>query len=162
MASGHNGGRDRVISEQAEKTREEIRRLHKNDLIFAGLLVVLIALTAVNLVTMKRLYNSEKVEVVIPQTAAPAASQSVTAAAPAADRAVTAAASDPPGDTALVNINTAGIEELKTLPGIGDARAADIIAWRDLNGAFPTVGSITEVPGIGDAIFEQIRDMITV
>lgn len=64
--------------------------------------------------------------------------------------------------SAAVNINTATAEELQTLPGIGETKAAAIIEYRETHGAFGDVSEITNVNGIGDAIFGQIRGKITV
>lgn len=61
----------------------------------------------------------------------------------------------------LVNINTAGLEELDTLPGIGPSTAQNIIDYRETNGPFATLEEIMEVPGIGEAKFNQIKDLIT-
>lgn len=66
------------------------------------------------------------------------------------------------GKMALVNINTAGIDELDTLPGIGEATARDIIAYRDKYGGFDTIEDIMKVPRIKQNRFESIRDYITV
>ncbi len=62
----------------------------------------------------------------------------------------------------LVNINTAGVDELDTLPGIGEATARDIIAYRDKFGGFGIIEDIMKVPRIKDNRFEGIRDYITV
>ena len=61
-----------------------------------------------------------------------------------------------------VNINTADAAQLMTLKGIGEARAADIIAYRDSKGPFQSIEDIMKVPGIKDAAFEKIKDDITV
>lgn len=61
-----------------------------------------------------------------------------------------------------VNINTAGVEELDTLPGIGPATAQSILDYRDANGPFATIEDIMNVSGIGPAKFGQIKDLITV
>jgi competence ComEA-like helix-hairpin-helix protein len=66
------------------------------------------------------------------------------------------------GASGLININTAGIEELKTLWGINDVRAERIIAYREANGPFQTIEEIVDVSGIGFGIFGQIEDDITV
>lgn len=64
--------------------------------------------------------------------------------------------------TTLINLNTATAEELNTLPGIGPARAQAIITYREEQGEFYTIEQVMEVDGIGEGIFEQIREFITV
>lgn len=64
--------------------------------------------------------------------------------------------------TALVNVNTATLAELDTLPGIGPSTAQKIIDYREHNGPFATIEEIVEVSGIGPAKFEQIKELITV
>ena len=66
---------------------------------------------------------------------------------------------EPPG---LIDINTANAEQLDQLPGIGPAKSAEIIAYRQKNGAFDKIEDIQNVSGIGPAIFENIQDLITV
>ena len=61
----------------------------------------------------------------------------------------------------LVNINTAGVDELKTLSGIGDSRASDIVAYREANGPFGSIEEIMNVSGIGESIFNKIKPYIT-
>ena len=62
----------------------------------------------------------------------------------------------------LVNINTASSKELQTLPGIGEAKADAIIAYREEHGDFDDISRIMNVSGIGEGIFENIREHITV
>ena len=64
--------------------------------------------------------------------------------------------------TGLININTANQEKLESLPEIGPYLAGEIIAYREANGPFKTVDELTNVTGIGTAILETIRDLITV
>ena len=64
--------------------------------------------------------------------------------------------------TQLVDLNTADAETLQTLPGIGPAKAAAIIAYREEHGPFRIVEDITNVSGIGEGILSQIIDYITV
>ena len=66
-----------------------------------------------------------------------------------------------PSEAALININTATSEELQALSGIGEAKAAAIIAYREEHGAFKNISEIMNVSGIGEKMFENIRDSIT-
>ncbi|RHO57489.1 hypothetical protein DW094_02110 [Ruminococcaceae bacterium AM07-15] len=61
-----------------------------------------------------------------------------------------------------VNINKAGEEELCQLPQIGPARAKNILEYREKHGPFASIEEIRAVSGIGDGIFQQIREHITV
>jgi len=67
-----------------------------------------------------------------------------------------------PDDPDIVNINTASVEELKTLRGLDDVKAKAIIAYRECYGDFVSIYDIRRVDGIGDIVFEGIRDYITV
>ena len=61
-----------------------------------------------------------------------------------------------------VDVNTASLEELMTLPGIGEKRAADIIAEREANGPYRFPEDLTRVSGIGESIVAGLIDYITV
>ena len=63
---------------------------------------------------------------------------------------------------ALVNLNTADLAALETLPGVGPSIAAAIIGYRGEHGAFSRVESLLEVPGIGEAKLEQLAPLVTV
>ena len=56
-----------------------------------------------------------------------------------------------------INVNTADAYDLQRLPGIGEKRAQDIIAWREEHGPFQTLEELTEVSGIGPVILENLR-----
>ncbi len=62
----------------------------------------------------------------------------------------------------LVNINTASAEELCNLPGIGESRAADIIAYREEQGGFSCIEDIMLVSGIKEGMFKKLKNMIYV
>ena len=62
----------------------------------------------------------------------------------------------------VVNINTADIERLCTLSGIGKSRAEGIIAYRNEHGSFESIEDIMNVPGIKEASFQKIKDKICV
>ena len=61
-----------------------------------------------------------------------------------------------------VNINTANKDRLMTIPGIGSAKADNIINYRKTNGFFKKIEDIKNVDGIGDAIYNSIKEYITV
>lgn len=62
----------------------------------------------------------------------------------------------------LININTGGIGELIKINGVGEAKAKNIIDYREKNGAFKTIEEIKNIDGIGDKTFEKIKDTISV
>lgn len=64
--------------------------------------------------------------------------------------------------SSLININTATIDELDALPGIGYSVAGKIVDYRMTNGNFKDIEDIKEVSGIGDVIYDQIKDLITI
>ncbi|MBQ6216338.1 MAG: helix-hairpin-helix domain-containing protein [Erysipelotrichaceae bacterium] len=61
----------------------------------------------------------------------------------------------------LISINSAGLEELCMLPGVGPAIAERIIAYRDENAGFKSLADIMNVKGIGKATYEKIKGYIT-
>ncbi len=65
-------------------------------------------------------------------------------------------------ETSMVSINQGTKEQLMTLPGIGEAKAEDIITYREENGLFEKIEDIMNVSGIGEAVFAKIKDYITV
>ncbi|MCL3836535.1 helix-hairpin-helix domain-containing protein [Aeromicrobium duanguangcaii] len=86
------------------------------------------------------------------------------APAPAAGAPGTGSGSSPaPGGPAgQVNLNTADLVALDTLPGVGPVTAEAIVAWRDENGPFRSVDDLLDVKGIGEATLAELRDRVTV
>ncbi|WP_284229226.1 ComEA family DNA-binding protein [Arenivirga flava] len=75
----------------------------------------------------------------------------------------------PPGGAAagtaaggLVNLNTADLAALDTLPRVGPSTAQKILDWRESNGPFTSVDDLLAVSGIGEATLEGLRDLVTV
>lgn len=61
----------------------------------------------------------------------------------------------------LININTADLEQLKGITGIGNIKAQSIIDYREANGGFKSLEELKNVDGIGDKTFEKIKEQIT-
>ncbi|MEU4680653.1 ComEA family DNA-binding protein [Micromonospora sp. NPDC023737] len=83
-----------------------------------------------------------------------AAGQPVAGGAPAAGAAPVAGAP--------VNLNTATLADLDALPGVGPVLAQRILAHREQHGGFKSVGELRQVDGIGDARYEQLKELVTV
>jgi len=63
---------------------------------------------------------------------------------------------------ARINLNTAGVDELTSLPGIGPSYAKRIVDFREKNGPFKKVEDLLNVQGIGEKTLERIRERVTV
>ena len=70
--------------------------------------------------------------------------------------------SDTPRTDGKVNINTAGLEELMMLDGVGESRARAIMEYREEHGSFETPEDIMNISGIKDGVFSKIKDQIAV
>jgi len=100
----------------------------------------------------RRLTDGELVVVGVPGADAAAA-----AAAPGAGGAV-----GQPGAGAPVNLNSATLDQLDGLPGVGPVLAQRIVDWRTAHGPFGSVEQLRDVDGIGDSKFAQLRDKVVV
>jgi competence protein ComEA len=67
-----------------------------------------------------------------------------------------------PGDVALVDLNTATLEQLDTLPGVGPVTAQRILDWRTANGRFTSIDQLREVSGIGETRFSRLKDLVRI
>lgn len=73
-------------------------------------------------------------------------------------------AESPIGDNAegKININTASKEQLMTIPGIGEAKANAIVAYRESHGAFSSIEEVKKVEGIKDGVFAKMKEYIVI
>lgn len=62
----------------------------------------------------------------------------------------------------MININSANVEELQKLPGIGNSIATKIVTYRNENGKFNTIDDLKNVSGIGESKFKNIKNYIFV
>ncbi|GAB3995242.1 helix-hairpin-helix domain-containing protein [Nocardioides marmoraquaticus] len=80
---------------------------------------------------------------------------------PVPGAAASAAEQAPGSAAALVSLNTATLDQLDTLPGVGPVTAQKILDWREANGAFSAVEELLEVDGIGDKTLAEIAPHVT-
>ncbi len=65
-------------------------------------------------------------------------------------------------DSGKININKASLADLMTLPGVGEAKANQIIQYREENGAFQSIEDIMLISGIKEGLFQKIKEYITI
>ena len=92
----------------------------------------------------------------------PARGESITLIDPTPSVSPSATPSSTPAPGFPVNVNAAGLDDLQTLPGIGPERAQAIIDYRETHGPFSLIEQVQNVEGIGPALFENLKDLITI
>ena len=112
----------------------------------------------------RRLADGEQIVVGIAATpSAPTAmGSSITPPSGAAAPSSPDAPDAPAAAAGPIDVNTATVEQLDELPGVGPVTAAAIVAWRDANGRFTDVEQLGEVDGIGPARLDKLRDLVHV
>ncbi len=101
---------------------------------------------------------SDGQQIAVGITAAPAAAQPVASGGAA----VAAGADGSASAGAPVDINTASLEQLQTLPGVGPVLAQHILDWRTAHRSFASVDQLDDVPGIGPVKFQALKPVVTV
>lgn len=81
---------------------------------------------------------------------------------PAASAVGPSPAEKPSGSETVIDLNTATVDDLDTLPGVGPVTAGAIVAWRDANGRFSSVDQLGDVDGIGPVRLDKLRDHVRV
>ncbi|AGC63598.1 MULTISPECIES: ComEA family DNA-binding protein [Mycobacterium] len=88
---------------------------------------------------------------------------SIGAATPSPAPAATSGTRSPgPNPAEVLDLNTATVEQLDSLPGVGPVTAAAIVSWRAANGKFTSVDQLAEVDGIGPARLQKLRSLVRV
>ena len=117
--------------------------------------------TAINLAA--RLEDGKQLDIPYKDGTAPAtATQDPLFSFSSPDGTTSSSTSESSSDSELININTATIEQVDTLPGIGKTTAQKIIEYRETNGQFAAIEDIMNVAGIGSQTFDDIKNLITV
>lgn len=98
-------------------------------------------------------HKGEKVET-IPSTVGTTTSTTTSSST------VTSAATGSSSSSEKVNINTASVQDLQKLSGIGEKRAEQIISYREQNGTFKSLEDLTKISGIGEKTLEKLKDQL--
>ncbi len=114
-----------------------------------------------NINMARKLNDGEQLYIPVAGEAPPTPVPPPPAATPAKGEKVEKAPTPTKTPLGKININTATIEELDVLPGIGPAIAQRIIDYRTQDGPFKQLEDLKEVRGIGDVLFSQVKDYIT-
>jgi competence protein ComEA len=108
----------------------------------------------------RRVVDGEQIAVGVPP--APDAAGQPPSGGAAGDGPGVAAGPGAARPAAKIDLNTASVAQLDTLPGVGPVTAQHIVEWRSRNGRFVRVEQLREIDGIGERRFQQLRELVTV
>jgi competence protein ComEA len=108
----------------------------------------------------RRVVDGEQIAVGVPP--APDAAGQPPSGGAAGNGSGAAAGPGAAGPAAKIDLNTASVAQLDTLPGVGPVTAQHIVEWRSRNGRFARVEQLREIDGIGERRFQRLRELVTV
>jgi competence protein ComEA len=103
---------------------------------------------------------TKKADLALVNLAAPVADGTQIVVPARAPRTAAGSASEPSAAAGPVHLNTATLEDLDALPGVGPVTAQKILDYRQQHGAFASVDELDAIPGIGPARLDQLRDVV--
>ncbi|WP_407938845.1 helix-hairpin-helix domain-containing protein [Micromonospora rubida] len=156
VAGGPTPGGELVVAVAGKVRRPGLVRLPAGSRVADAVQAAGGALPGVDVALLNPARKVTDGELILVGVAAPAGQPGVAPAVPGQP------AGADPGAGGLVNLNTATLAQLDALPGVGPVLAQRILTHRDQHGGFRSVGDLRQVDGIGDARYEQLKELVTV